>query len=194
MSRRGVRLPVVTEHEARGDTAQVYDIIRARFGIGFVPEVFQLLGSRPQYLQVLWDAYQSVFDTGVLAREVKELIAAFVATEAGCQYCAGAHSLLAQMTGASPQIVAATRASSVADMPVDGRLRALMQFVSQIDQAAYRITDDDLHRLRDCGWSDAELLEAVWTACILNAVVRLVDTFGLSVVGQFSSRTQGEKA
>lgn len=187
MSGPGLRLPVVTEHEASGETAQIYDIIRGRLGIGMVPEVFQLLGSRPEYLQILWDAYQSVFDTGVLAREVKELIAAFVATEASCQYCASAHSLLAQMTGASPQIVAATRARSAADMPVDDRLRTLMQFVSKIDHAAYRITDDDLARVRDLGWTDAELVEAVWTACIFNAVVRLVDTFGLSFVGQFSS-------
>lgn len=140
----------------------------ARFGIGFVPEVFQLLGSRPQYLQVLWDAYQSVFDSGVLARDVKELIAAFVATEAGCQYCASAHSLLAQMTCASPQIVAAAQAGSVADMPVHDKLRTLMQFVSQIDHAADRVTDDDLARVRDRGWTDAVLLEAVWTACIFN--------------------------
>lgn len=194
MSGLGVRLPVVTEHEASGETAQIYDIIRASFGIGFVPEVIQLLGSRPQYLQILWDAYQSVFDNGVLAREVKELIAAFVATEAGCQYCAGAHSILAQMTGASPQIVAATQARSLDDMPVDDKLRALMQFVSQIDQAADRITDDDLERLRERGWSDAELVETVWTACIFNAVVRLVDTFGLTFVGQFSPGTQGENA
>jgi hypothetical protein len=78
-------------------------------------------------------------------------------------------------------------------MPVDGKLRALMQFFSQIDKAAYRTTDDDTERLRDRGWSDAELLEAAWTACIFNAVVRLVATFGLSLVGQFSSGTQGEK-
>jgi hypothetical protein len=64
---------VVTEHDASRETAQIYDVIRARFGIGFVPEVFQLLGSRPQYLQVLWDRYQSVCGSGVLARHVKEL-------------------------------------------------------------------------------------------------------------------------
>jgi len=97
------------------------------------------------------------------------------------------------MTGASPQIVAATRARSVADMPVGDKLRALMRFVSQIDKSAYRITDDDTERLRDRGWTDAELLEAIWTACIFNAVVRLVDTFGLSAVGQFSSGTPGEE-
>lgn len=125
MSSPAVRLPVVTEDMATGETAQLYHVIRAHFGIGMVPEVFQLLGTRPEYLRVFWQAYRSVFDAGVLPREVKELIASFVASEAGCQYCAGAHSLLAQMTGASPQIVAATRVRSVAEMPVDDKLRAL---------------------------------------------------------------------
>jgi uncharacterized peroxidase-related enzyme len=189
----GARLPVITEDTAEGETAQIYDVIRARFGIGMVPEVFQLVGTRPEYLQVLWQAYQSVFDAGVLPREVKELVAAFVANEAGSQYCASAHSMLAQMTGASPQIVAATQVRSVAEMPVDDKHRALMLFVSQIGHAANRISNDDLGRLRDCGWSDAELIEAVWTACIFNAVVRLADTFGLSFVGQFSSGARGER-
>jgi AhpD family alkylhydroperoxidase len=108
-----VRLPVLTEDTAGGEIAQIYDLIRARFGM--VPEVFQLLGTRPEYLQVLWQAYLSVFDAGVLPWEDKELIAAFVANEAGCQYCADAHSLLAQMTGASSQIAAATKARSIAN-------------------------------------------------------------------------------
>lgn len=178
MSGHGVRLPVVTEHYASGETAQIYDVIRAlrdRLRPGGVPAArispavpAGPLGCVPVRVR-----------QRVLARDVKELIAAFVATEAGCQYCASAHSLLAQMTCASPQIVAAAQAGSVADMPVHDKLRTLMQFVSQIDHAADRVTDDDLARVRDRGWTDAVLLEAVWTACIFNGVVRLVDTFGL---------------
>lgn len=187
-----LRLPIVTEAAASGETGAIYQSVRANFGLGFVPEVFQLLGTRPRFLRNLWETYRSLFDEGVLPRETKELIATFVAKEAACQYCVGAHSLLAEMIGARPEIVAATRADSPRDMPVEEKLQALMELISLIDHAAYRIVDGDMSRLRDLGWNDAELIEAIWTACVFNAIVRLVDTFGLSFPGVPSSHSESQ--
>ena len=67
-----------------------------------------------------------------------------------------------------------------------------MGLVSQLDHAAYRIVDEDLARVRDLGWSDAELIEAIWTTCVFNAVVRLVDAFGLTALfGQLAVTPAG---
>jgi uncharacterized peroxidase-related enzyme len=154
MDESPLRLPVVTERSASGETAEIYEQIRAYFGVGFVPEVFQLLGTRPRLLGSLWDTYRSVFNEGTLDREVKELIAAFVAREAGCAYCAGAHQMLAELVGARAEVVAATRAASPDEMPLEEKFRALMRLVSQINRSAYGITDEDVSRLVAQGWSD----------------------------------------
>jgi alkylhydroperoxidase family enzyme len=37
------------------------------------------------------------------------------------------------------------------------------------------VSDDDITRVRAHGWSDEQLLEAVWVACLFNAIVRLAD-------------------
>ena len=91
------------------------------------------------------------------------------------------------MVGAGPDIVAAAQADSPAEMDVDEKLRGLMHLVAQIDSAAHRVVDDDIVNLRALGWHDAELLEAIWTACVFNAIVRLVDAVGLTHLGQLAT-------
>jgi uncharacterized peroxidase-related enzyme len=184
-----VRLPVVTEASATGETARLYAEIRDHFGLGFVPDVFQLPSSRPSFLRVFWDGYRSMFSEGALRRETKELIAALVARDAGCRYCVDAHVLFLDLIGASPDVVDSARVASVDDMPVDHKVRELLRFVQQIDHEAYKIADTDVDRLREVGWTDVELLEGIWTACLFNAIVRLADTLGLYRLGQLARAT-----
>jgi alkylhydroperoxidase family enzyme len=51
---------------------------------------------------------------------------------------------------------------------------------------AYKVTDDDLDRLRSSGLDHAEILEGVFVACAFNMVDRLADTLGLYELGQLS--------
>jgi uncharacterized peroxidase-related enzyme len=182
-----VRLPVIAESAASGETAQLYAEIREHFGFGFVPDVFQLPGARPTFLRTLWGGFRSMFTEGVLLRETKELIAVYVARDAGCSYCIDAHALFLDLIGARPEVAEAVREAAVDDMPVDEGVRELLRFVQRIDHEAYKIVDADLERLRVTGWTDDELLEAIWTACLFNAIVRMVNTFGLYRIGQLTT-------
>ena len=186
MTTEDVRLPVVSEAAATGETARLYAEIRDFFGLGFVPDVFQLTSTRPSFQRVFWDGYRSMFAEGSLDRETKELIAALVARDAGCSYCVDAHLLLLELVGGSPEVIASARAETVDELPVEPRVRELLRLVQCIDTEAYRITDADFAALRTAGWSDDELLEAVWTASLFNGIVRLVDTLGLYRVGQLA--------
>lgn len=179
-----VRLPIVPETAATGGIAEMYARIRGHFGWDFVPDVFQLVSARPSFLRVLFDGYLSMFDEGVLPREVKELIATVVASENSCEYCVGAHSLFLELVGAGPEVVAAAGSGSIDEMPVDGPVRDLLRLAVDITRHAYRVGDDDLAALRKVGWSDDELLEAVWVAGLFNAIVRVVDALGLHRLGQ----------
>lgn len=182
-----VRLPIITEAVATGETADLYEEIREHFGFGFVPDVFQLPGARPSFLRTLWSGFRSMFTEGVLPQETKELIAVFVARDAGCSYCVDAHVLFLDLIGASPEVAEAVRDADVEDMPVDENVRELLRFVQRIDHEAFKIVDADVDRLRGFGWTDGELLEAIWTACLFNAIVRMVNTFGLYRIGQVTT-------
>jgi len=57
--------------------------------------------------------------------------------------------------------------------------RLLLDFVETITRHAYKVTDEQVQGLRDAGWSDEQIAEAVYVAALFNLFVRLADTFGI---------------
>jgi hypothetical protein len=143
-------LDTVREADATGEVAELYDELRSLF-LGFVPDVFKLVSTRPDLLGTFVAGYRSMFDGGHLPRDAKEVIAVTVAHPA-----------------------------------IPAEIRVLAELARDITQHAYRVTADDLDRVRAHGWDRPQLLEAVWVACLFNGIVRLADTFGLRDLGQLA--------
>jgi alkylhydroperoxidase family enzyme len=80
------RIRIVQESEAAGETKELYDEIRAYFGVGVVPDIFKLLSARPDFLRLLSETYKALFFAGVLPRPVKEMIATVVSSTNSCSY------------------------------------------------------------------------------------------------------------
>ncbi len=57
--------------------------------------------------------------------------------------------------------------------------RLLLEFVGTVTRHAYRVTDEQVQGLRDAGWTDAQIAEAVYDAALFNLFVRLADAFGI---------------
>ena len=62
---------------------------------------------------------------------------------------------------------------------LDQAHRLLLDFVETITRHAYRVTDEQVQRLRDAGWTDEQIAEAAYDAALFNLFVRLADTFGI---------------
>ncbi|TMF70528.1 MAG: hypothetical protein E6I13_06160 [Chloroflexi bacterium] len=62
---------------------------------------------------------------------------------------------------------------------LDQAHRLLLDFVETITRHAYRVTDAQVQRLRDAGWTDEQIAEAAYDAALFNLFVRLADTFGI---------------
>lgn len=54
-----------------------------------------------------------------------------------------------------------------------------MQYVEVITRHAYRATALDVERLRQAGWTDAQIAEAVYIAALFAFFNRVADAFGL---------------
>jgi alkylhydroperoxidase family enzyme len=52
-------------------------------------------------------------------------------------------------------------------------------FVGTLTRHAYRITDEQVQTLRDVGWTDAQIAEAVYDGALFNLFVRLADAFDI---------------
>ncbi len=179
-----VRIPVITESQATGETAELYAEIKARFGIGEVPDVFLLTGARPEFLRVFWDGYQAMFFQGVLPRELKEMVATVVSQANSCRFCTQAHSLLLRSVGGTAEAAAAAEIGDIDALPVEKKHKGLLRLARKVTEGAYRVTDDDFAELKGLGATDGEILELVFVASLFNAINRLADTLGLYEVMQ----------
>lgn len=76
-------------------------------------------------------------------------------------------------------IAKALRAGDLDRAPVSPAERLLLEFVGTVTRHAYRITDEQVQSLRDVGWTDAQIAEAVYDAALFNLFVRLADAFDI---------------
>jgi uncharacterized peroxidase-related enzyme len=180
-STRGVE--IVREADATGEVAQLYGELRGMIH-GFVPDVFKVVSTRPDMLGAFVAGYRSMFVGGRLPQDAKEVIALTVARVASCRYCTTAHDTLLRLLGTDSRYADAVLGGALDDPAIPDDVRALAELATTITEHAYRVTDDDLDRVRAHGWEGGQLLEAVWIACLFNAIVRLADTFGLRDLGE----------
>ena len=58
--------------------------------------------------------------------------------------------------------------------------RALLEYVTKVTEAAYRTTEEDVQILRDHGWSEPQIAEAVYITALFAFFNRVADAFGIS--------------
>jgi alkylhydroperoxidase family enzyme len=77
------------------------------------------------------------------------------------------------------QVAAALRDGDLERATISPAERLLLEFVGTLTRHAYRITDQQVQGLRDAGWSDAQIAEAVYDGALFNLFVRLADAFDI---------------
>ena len=61
--------------------------------------------------------------------------------------------------------------------------RVLLEYVTKVTEAAYRTTAEDVQILRDHGWSEPQIAEAVYITAMFAFFNRVADAFGISPQG-----------
>ena len=74
---------------------------------------------------------------------------------------------------------AALRNGDLDSAPVTSAERLLLEFVGTLTRHAYRITDEQVQGLREAGWSDAQIAEAVYDGALFNLFTRIADAFDI---------------
>ena len=74
---------------------------------------------------------------------------------------------------------AALRDGDLGAADLSPKHRLLLEFVETLTRHAYRITDEQVQRLRQVGWTDAQIAEAVYDGALFNLFVRLADAFDI---------------
>ncbi len=80
-------IKMVPEEEATGKVKDVYEEIKSRLGIDFVPNLYKVMATKPGYLETNWNKVKAVMiEPGKLDRLTKEIVAVAVAAALGCEY------------------------------------------------------------------------------------------------------------
>jgi len=76
-------------------------------------------------------------------------------------------------------VAEALRKGDLVAAALSPREHLLLEFAGTIARAANRVTDEQVDGLRNVGWSDEQIAEAVYVAALFSLFVRLADTFGI---------------
>jgi uncharacterized peroxidase-related enzyme len=148
------RLKQVPVEEAAGQTKGLYEAIRKK--LGTVPNLFQGIGSSSAALQAYLQAGEAL-EGGSLSFAEREAVALAVSQVNECQYCLAAHTTLGKMAGIREDEMIAIR------KPGSGssKLRVLGELARTVIQKRGYVSDEELGRFKEAGFTDAQVTEAI---------------------------------
>lgn len=78
---------MVEEEEATGKVKEVFQEIKEALGIDFVPNMYKVMGAKPDFLESQWNKTKTVMrKPGKLDHLTREIIAVAVSATMGCDY------------------------------------------------------------------------------------------------------------
>jgi uncharacterized peroxidase-related enzyme len=176
------KIKIVEDADATGVVAEAYDYWRAKSGRVQVPGILKSLSARPEFLKQAVDFSNSLqFSDGHLSRRHKEMIGSYASYLNNCAYCLDSHAFFLKMQGAAEQTVAAFMDGSLDKAELTLAERALLDYVKVISEAAYRSTPEDVQKLRDAGWKEEQIAEAVYVVALFAMFNRIANAFGIPV-------------
>jgi uncharacterized peroxidase-related enzyme len=178
---RAANLPLVEEQAAGEEVRKLYARFRETFGRPEVPGILQCFATHPALLEhMMGIARALLFSAGVLGRQQKEMLATFISARNRCGYCTESHGSFLRLNGASPAMTAAVVEGRIEDASLSEKQRALLRFAVQVNDHAERVGPQDIARLREAGWQDAEIDETSHLVALFACFNRVVSAFGLA--------------
>lgn len=136
------------------DRAHLLAQIQRAFGT--VPNMFRAVANSSAALASMWGAFGAL-GSGVIPAKLGEQIAVAVANRNSCSYCLAAHTALGRKAGASAEEMAAAQIGQATDAKTEAALVFALKLVEQRGQ----VDGADVHRLREAGFSDEDIVEIV---------------------------------
>lgn len=95
----------VSEEAATGKVAAIYADIKATKKITFVPNMWRVLATNPDHLELVWSRLKAIMHPEATGRASKldpltrEIIALAVSATNGCSYCVNSHTTAVRKLG-----------------------------------------------------------------------------------------------
>jgi uncharacterized peroxidase-related enzyme len=174
-------VPLVSDAEASPEVKRLFDYIRERWT--FVPNYFRALGSDQQLLQDQMNLFtNAMYEERGLPRALKEQLALVVSGLNISSYCLAAHLEILGSLGFEKSF-ARKLALDYASAPVEPKVMELFRFADKLTHRPADVEKVDVDRLREAGWSDPAILDAVLVVSIYACANRF--SAGLGLIADF---------
>jgi uncharacterized peroxidase-related enzyme len=178
------KIKLIEDKDATGEVAKVYDEWRAKSGRQQMPGILKCFSHRPDFLRQVMQFSDTVhFSQGHLDRRTKEAIASWVSWLNRCPYWLDSHAYFLRVQGAEESAVHAIAKGNLEEAGLSPAERALLDYVTKVTEAAYRTTNEDVQGLRDHGWTEPQIAEAVYITAMFAFFNRVADAFGIEPQG-----------
>ncbi len=147
---------------------------------GKLGEIFKLLAIDEKiYMATDGMVQKYLLDETTLSYDIKEALALLISKENGCKMCVDVHKSIAKMLGLSDAQIEEIL-QGVETMQSDAKEKALLNFCIRAAQKDnYKIMKEDIDALKEMGWSDMQIIEAVAITGYFNYINTLSNVFGL---------------
>ena len=148
---------------------------------GKLGEIFKLLAIDEKiYFATDGMIQKYLLDETTLSYDIKEAIALLISKENGCKMCVDVHKSIAKMLGLTDEKIEEIL-QGVEAINTEGKDKALLHFcIKASKKDNYKILKDEIDTLKNMGWSDKQILEAVAITAYFNYINTLSNVFALS--------------
>ena len=153
------RIQPVNIDNAAGETAEVLSTVKKK--MGSVPNLVATMANSPAVANAYLSFSGALSKTSIPA-SLRERIALAVGQKNDCDYCIAAHSFLGSKAGLSDEEIIRSRQGTAG---TDKEAAAVEFAVEIVDQRGH-LSDEQVQKVRDAGYTDGEVLEIVSTVAL----------------------------
>lgn len=184
-------LKTITEEEATGEVARIYGEHKAQSG--FVMEATKCFTARPDLLPIYTDFIEKVRGGFSLGMREWRLVTLIAAKQVPSTYCSHVYGkLLIDDLGSKEAVLAVQRDFRSAGLaPKDV---AMLAYAEKIARNACEVTQADIDRLRQAGFSDQQICDIALCAAFRCFVARFFDATGAGPEAVFHDSDESFRA
>lgn len=162
---------------------QVFSGIKAH--LGFIPDGLKLYGISPPLLESFVANVGYFMGETQLPPELTTIIRYLVSAQAGCQFCIDMNESFLLQQGHNLDDIRAAR-SNPDKAPIDDRQKSLLKLALQAIEDPESVNASDLDEVRNQGWTDRDIFDAVVQAANNRAFNFVLRTFKVEAQGVFA--------
>ena len=148
------RIQPIDKNSTDTSTAELLGAVQKKMGT--IPNIIATMANSPAVAKAYLGFSQSL-STGSLPARLREQIALVVGETNGCNYCVAAHTALGKAAGLTEEETCDARHAVAGN----GHDQAALEFARKIVSDRGNVSDDDVQKARQAGYTDGEVAEIV---------------------------------